>query len=244
MKDKDIRELLNLYEEITKHETSKEVLYIGLFGSQNYNLSTNNSDVDVIAVLELSLNEYILGTRINRTIKTHSGNISVIDVVSFMQQLQKGTPNHVEVSNTEFWIGSAVFRQIIEGTKVKPHALKGMFISYFKKIKEEISLQDKKFNINSLLKSYCHCIRIHRHSLNLDLPFYTFDENDEIPELRNTLKMSLSFIEDALRLENLLKEFDKTIESSNFVENNIQEEVLNFVKCNILLEKGQIKLYK
>lgn len=190
--------------------------YIGLIGSQNYNLNTENSDYDCIAVINLTLEEFILGKRISGIKETPKGNIILKDIISFMELLEKGTPNYVECSHTDYWIGSQEFRNIIQKSKINPLALKGMFHSYFKKLEKSESPEEIK-------KMFCNCVRVYRNSLNLEA-FYVFGDDDEVKEMR------LSSV--APDKENMIKSLNE-IEfkfNSQKAKNNLKKDFLNFIK--------------
>ena len=61
-------------------ERGYKVIYIGLYGSQNYNLSDEQSDIDVKAIILPTLQDIIFRKVTSTTIECENGNIDVKDL--------------------------------------------------------------------------------------------------------------------------------------------------------------------
>ena len=79
-----------------------------LFGSQNYGLQTEASDIDVKVILIPSLEELVsVGIPVNRTVKYENGEICLIDIRSFARELSSINPVSLELVYTPFTVSCA-----------------------------------------------------------------------------------------------------------------------------------------
>lgn len=79
-------------------ECGYNVLAVMLYGSQNYNLDNENSDIDVKAILLPSLDEMIQNkSPISTTIDFENGQIELKDIREFYKIIKKGNPAYLEV---------------------------------------------------------------------------------------------------------------------------------------------------
>lgn len=145
-------------------------IYIGLYGSQNYNAHTDESDLDCICVVPLTLKDHVLGVSISEHMPTKVGTIRIVDVITFTKALCKGSPNHVEVANSPYYIGNSQFRDIISKAKVNPQAILGIFDAYLSDFTKAIKSGDEK----KILKNRLGMLRMYRQSYDLSKPFHTF----------------------------------------------------------------------
>lgn len=145
-------------------------IYTGLYGSQNYNAHTDESDIDCICVVPLTLKDHVLGVSISEHMPTKDGTIRIVDVITFIKVLCKGSPNHVEVANSPYYIGNSQFRDIISKAKVNPQAILGLFDSYLSGFTKAIKSGDMK----KILKNRLGMLRMYRHSHDPSKPFHTF----------------------------------------------------------------------
>ena len=80
------------YDEIANRYPDNEIVGIFLFGSQNYNLDTDYSDVDAIAIICPSWNNVIFAERpISTTIHLDDGDIKLMDIRHALRDMAKPT---------------------------------------------------------------------------------------------------------------------------------------------------------
>ena len=93
------------YREIQRYFEDYTVFYIGLFGSQNYNLDTADSDIDTKAIILPSTKDILLGKpMVSKDFKMPNGGIcQVKDLRLMMKQLYNGNINFVEILYTRYW---------------------------------------------------------------------------------------------------------------------------------------------
>lgn len=78
------------------------VAFTLLFGSQNYGLAIEGSDIDVQAYVIPSLDDLIKGVRVNKTYQTKYGEATVKDIREFPVLINKANPTTLEVMFTDY----------------------------------------------------------------------------------------------------------------------------------------------
>lgn len=95
-------------------EKGYKVIYIGLYGSQNYNLSDEQSDIDVKAIILPTLQNIIFRKVTSTTIECENGNIDVKDLITFYDVIKKGNFSYVEAIDTEYSIGDKYIKELFK----------------------------------------------------------------------------------------------------------------------------------
>lgn len=98
------------------------VYAILLKGSQNYNLSDEDSDIDANAILIPTIAQ--LRNKVNPKFTFETGEVTCHDIYSFAEIVAKGNPQWIEVCHTEFKLGGDL--SMFKHFEVNPSALKGM----------------------------------------------------------------------------------------------------------------------
>ena len=142
--DKEIMNTLQNYYDIAACDYN--VFGIFLYGSQNYGLSTQYSDVDAVAIVFPTYKNIVFKEKdIYKEITGGNGNFHYQEVRDFFNQLRKGNPNAIEILTTDYYIINpdyAYYWNSIRSNKnaiwqVNPSAtfkaLEGMYNSYMKK---------------------------------------------------------------------------------------------------------------
>ena len=94
--------LYKYYNEIKDKYPNNDIVGIFLFGSQNYNLNTETSDIDAIAIITPSWKNVVYTERpISTTIFTDEGSIKVMDVRLALRDMIKPTIFSIEALYTQ-----------------------------------------------------------------------------------------------------------------------------------------------
>lgn len=90
---------------VANHYTSYAVFYCGLYGSQNYGLNTDDSDVDTKCMVLPPFKDVVLGRKMVSTdlIDPYGAFCSVKDVRAMFDNFFKGNVNFVEVLYTDYF---------------------------------------------------------------------------------------------------------------------------------------------
>lgn len=87
------------------------ICFIGLFGSQNYGLDDETSDIDCVAVTVPSLDELIAGIPSVKTLESSefshnpnkdNGTVKLMDLRDFAKQLSKGSFVNLEALFSDY----------------------------------------------------------------------------------------------------------------------------------------------
>ena len=101
------------------------VIYIGLYGSQNYNLDDEYSDIDVKAIILPSLHDIIFRKVTSKTIECENGNIDVKDLLTFYDVIKKGNFSYIESIQTEYSIGDEYIKNLFKQVKLNQKSVVG-----------------------------------------------------------------------------------------------------------------------
>lgn len=89
-----------------------KVFYVAVYGSQNYNLDTENSDVDYKAIIIPRLDEIIENSKpFSSVYEFKWGQIDTKDIRSYIDSAVKCNINFIEILNTPYFIGSEELRK-------------------------------------------------------------------------------------------------------------------------------------
>lgn len=107
--------LYKYYNEITNKYPDNEIVGIFLFGSQNYNLDTELSDIDAIAIICPSWNNVILTERpISTTLHMDEGDIKVVDIRYALRDMTKPAIFSMEALFTKYKIINSKYKTLWE----------------------------------------------------------------------------------------------------------------------------------
>jgi len=93
------------YDKVKEKFPHTTILGVFLYGSQNYNIATEDSDVDTIAILVPSFDDLVLRTPISKEIHFENGEHCVIkDIREVVKQWKKQSLNYLEILFTDYFI--------------------------------------------------------------------------------------------------------------------------------------------
>ena len=137
--------LLEHYNKAKEKFPHTTILGVFLYGSQNYNIATEDSDVDTIAILIPSFDDLVLRTPISEEIHFENGEHCVVkDIREVVKQWKKQSLNYLEILFTKHYILNPQWKEMW---------------NYFVDIKEDIAHMnqnrfDKKKQANALRMYY------------------------------------------------------------------------------------------
>ena len=118
MEKKQIFKTLGQYKQVLE-DKGYQVIYIGLYGSQNYNLDDEFSDIDCKAIIMPSLHDIIFRNKISTTIECENGAIDVKDLITFYEVIRKGNFSYIESIDTEYSIGDKYIKELFK--QIRPN---------------------------------------------------------------------------------------------------------------------------
>lgn len=221
-----------------------DVIYIGLYGSQNYNLDDEESDVDVKAIIMPSLHDIIFRKVTSNIIECNNGNIDVKDLITFYDVIKKGNFSYIESIQTEYSIGDKYIKNLFNDIQVNKKSMLGAMYEKRKALTHEYPSKHSEFEKWGFdPKQHHHILRLYdllNYNLlyNTNRSFLTYDKDDArrielIKFKRNKDNISKTIIEEDSDLiieqaRNLIdynysyKVIDLDNEINNYIENKLK----------------------
>lgn len=168
----------DIFKELTNRkkileERGYKVIYIGLYGSQNYNLSDEQSDIDVKAIILPTLQDIIFRKVTSTTIECENGNIDVKDLITFYDVIKKGNFSYVESIDTEYSIGDKYIKELFKQFRPNLKSILGAMYEKRKALTHEYPSKHSEF------EKWGFDPKQHHHILRLyDLLEYNLKNND------------------------------------------------------------------
>lgn len=244
MKDYIFKELNN-YKQILEQKGYK-VIYIGLYGSQNYNLDDEESDIDVKAIILPSLHDIIFRKTTSTTIECEKGNIDVKDLITFYDVIKKGNFSYIESIQTNYSIGDKYIKNLFSQFQVNKKSVLGAMYEKRKALTHEYPSKKEEFEKWGYdPKQHHHILRLY-DLLNYNLLYnenksYLTYENDDIRRetlieyKRNKNNIAKTIIEEE---SDLIIEQARQLIDYNYTYEiiNIDEEINNYIENKIKIQ--------
>ena len=247
MKEK-IFKTLSKYKKILE-EKGYNVIYVGLYGSQNYNLQDEYSDIDVKAIILPNLHDVIFRKVTSKVIECEEGNIDVKDLLTFYDVIKKGNYSYVESIETEYSIGDKYIKQLFLKFKPNLKSFLGAMHEKRKALTHEYPSKKEEFAKWGFdPKQYHHILRLsdllsanYTRIMNNEplISFIKYEDDEEreflIDVKRNLVNYNREYVE---------KQSDEIIEHNKMriPENykyevvNIDDEINDYIEKHIKLE--------
>lgn len=247
MSKTDIFKTLSHYKDVLE-EQGYTVLYIGLYGSQNYNLDDEQSDIDCKAIILPTLHDIIFRKTTSKVIECENGSIDVKDLITFYNVIKKGNFSYVEAIDTEYSIGDKYLKDLFKQIRPNLKSLLGAMYEKRKALIHEYPSKHEEFEKWGFdPKQYHHIIRL-SHLLqhnNGSFSYMVYDDylgKDMIEIKRNTIGYTKQFVEkdsDEIieRSKKMIpedykyEEVDLSDEIGRYIEKEIKKELYNTGIC-------------
>jgi len=138
------------------------VIYIGLYGSQNYGLDYEKSDIDLRVVVMPTLQQVITREKISKKYQTDLGDIDVKDILTYYEVVRKGNFSFIEPFQTKWFIGDKKLRELFGTIPINRKSVKGAMLEKAKAFRH--AYPSKKEEINKWgydPKQLHHIFRLH-----------------------------------------------------------------------------------
>ena len=239
MKLEKIFKALEQYKKILE-DNGYKVIYIGLYGSQNYNVDDELSDIDCKAIILPTLHDIIFRKVTSKTIECENGSIDVKDLITFYDVIKKGNFSYIESIDTPFYIGDLYIKYLFQQFRPNLKSILGAMYEKRKALTHEYPSKKEEFEKWGFdPKQYHHILR-----LATLLEFgggksyleYVGDSAKIMIDIkRNKFNYSKTFVEN---------ECDGIIEAAKsfipkdyqYTSINIDEEINKYIEDNIKLE--------
>lgn len=241
-KEMIFKELSN-YKKILE-EKGYKVLYIGLYGSQNYNVDDVLSDLDVKAIILPTLHDIIFRKVTSTTIECENGNIDVKDLITFYDVIKKGNFSYIEAMDTEYSIGDKYIKNLFKQFRPNLKSILGAMYEKRKALTHEYPSKTEEFEKWGCdPKQFHHIIRLYnlldynlRYNTNLSyLEYGEKDAKEMIAIKRNSKNLSKEYMEQE---SDVYINAARELVDYNYVYEytNIDEEINKYIEDKLKLE--------
>ena len=246
MERKIIFQELSNYKKILE-EKGYNVIYIGLYGSQNYNLDDELSDIDVKAIILPTLHDIIFRKVTSTTIECEKGNIDVKDLLTFYDVIKKGNFSYIESIQTEYSIGDKYIKNLFSQFQVNKKSVLGAMYEKRKALTHEYPSKKEEFEKWGFdPKQHHHILRLY-DLLNYNLlynenkSYLTYEDNDirrrtliEYKRNKNNIAKTIIEEESDLIIERArqLIDYNYTYEVAN-IDDEINKYIENKIKIQL-----------
>ena len=178
MKNTEIFKKLSEYKKVLEDKGYK-VIYIGLYGSQNYNVDDELSDIDCKAIILPSLHDIIFRKVTSKTIELENGAIDVKDLITFYDVIRKGNFSYIESIDTEYSIGDKYIKELFKQIRPNLKSILGAMYEKRKVLTHEYPSKVAEFEKWGFdPKQYHHILRLH------DILQYINESGEQISHLK------------------------------------------------------------
>lgn len=148
-----------------------DVIYISIYGSQNYNLDDEYSDIDAKAVVIPTVKQLVRKKTISKIYDYDTGQVDVKDIITFMENMGKGNPSYVECKDSVAFIGCKEFREMLQVYEINDYAVLGQMKDKLKQIQQG----------KDVGKNLHHIFRLKRLELRLS---YWHEDRDNMIKIK------------------------------------------------------------
>lgn len=178
MNKEEIFKTLGKYKK-TLEDKGYKVIYIGLYGSQNYNVDDELSDIDCKAIILPTLHDIIFRKVTSKTIECENGAIDVKDLITFYDVIKKGNFSYIESIDTEYSIGDKKIKEMFGQFRPNLKSIIGAMYEKRKALTHEYPSKKTEFEKWGFdPKQYHHILRL------LDILQYIKDTGEQISYLK------------------------------------------------------------
>ena len=242
-KKEKIFKTLSEYKKILE-EKGYKVLYIGLYGSQNYNVDDEFSDIDAKAIVLPTLTDIIHRKVISTTYECENGAIDCKDLITFYDVIKKGNFSYIEAIDTEYSIGDKTLKEMLKVFRPNLKSILGAMYEKRKALTHEYPSKKEEFEKWGFdPKQYHHILRLQT------LLEYNVHNNESLSYLGYKDQARDKMISIKRNINNLSKDFVER-DSDFYIENakrlipedyayeyvNIDEEINNYIEKYIKME--------
>lgn len=226
-----------------KQELEKDghtVLYIGLYGSQNYNVDDEKSDVDAKVIVLPKLDDIVFRKTVSFVKEFKEGACDVKDLITYYNVVKKGNFSFLEPFYSNYFIGDTFLRCLFKQIPVNKMSILGGMLEKRKALTHEYPSKVEEFKeFGCDPKQYHHIVRLYdmamaevKHAISKTYPFLTY--KGEAAQYMRDIKRGLNgktlefLMEDADRRIEEVRELFKTLDK--YEEINLESQVGFYLK--------------
>lgn len=144
MKKEEIFKVLSEYKKDLESK-GYQVIYIGLYGSQNYNVDDEKSDIDARAIILPSLNDITFRKVTSKKYTYDTGEVDVKDIITYYDVVRKGNFSFIEPIDTDYYIGDKYIKELFKRFRPNPKSMLGAMYEKRKALTHEYPSKKEEF---------------------------------------------------------------------------------------------------
>jgi len=256
MKKEEIFKALGSYKKKLE-QLGYEVIYIGLYGSQNYNCNDELSDIDAKAIVLPTLDDIVFRKVTSKVIDCENGTIDVKDLITFYDVIRKGNFSYIEAIDTEYSIGDKTIKEMFKQYRPNLKSILGAMHEKRKALTHEYPSKTKEFDKWGFdPKQFHHIVRLYdllKYGGNKSYITYhsKFDIDYMIGLKRNKDNLSINYVETQSDIiiekakELIPKDYKyDIIDLNSYVGKYIKEKIeLNIIKNHPTVSARQYRTF-
>lgn len=239
--EENIIPVLEKYKKKLENEYGYKVLYIGLYGSQNYNCHDELSDIDARAIVLPDFNDLVFRKEISKVYTFDEGEVDVKDLITYCNVAKKGNPAFIEPLQSEYWLGDEKIRNLFYKLPANLNAIFGTMIQKQKVLTHEFPSKREEFTKWGFdPKQLHHILRLRDllQSIINNSNHKSFLTYDDFPVARELIYLKRNYFnftkEKAIQLADEYVSYAKRMMDSlkdyKFEEFNVDDEIIQYLR--------------
>lgn len=239
---------MKIMETLLKYKNNLEkdgytVLYLGLYGSQNYNVDDEQSDIDAKVIVLPKLDDIIFRKTVSFVKEFDEGACDIKDLITYYNVVKKGNFSFLEPFYTQYFLGDTYLRCLFKQIPVNKMSILGGMLEKRKALTHEYPSKIEEFKMFGCdPKQYHHIVRLYdmafaeqKYGLTKTYPYLKY--KDTQAEYMKAIKRGLNgqtlefLIEDADKKIDEVKDLFKTLDK--YEELNLEQSVGFYLKQKI-----------
>ena len=245
-KNKKIFKIISSYKRKLENMGYK-VIYIGLYGSQNYNVDDEFSDIDCKAIVMPTLHDIIFRKTTSKVVEMENGEIDVKDLITFYSVIKKGNFSYIESMDTEYSIGDKYIKELFKKIRPNKKSILGAMHEKRKALTHEYPSKHEEFKKWGFdPKQFHHIVRLYDllYKNEIENSNYSYLEYEN-PDLmigikRNKYNYSNEYVK--TKSDELIKLAKELIPNDYKYEClNLDSEISEYIENNLKIELNNHK---
>lgn len=239
---------MKIMETLLKYKNNLEkdgytVLYLGLYGSQNYNVDDEQSDIDAKVIVLPKLDDIVFRKTVSFVKEFDEGACDIKDLITYYNVVKKGNFSFLEPFYTQYFLGDTYLRCLFKQIPVNKMSILGGMLEKRKALTHEYPSKIEEFKrFGCDPKQYHHIVRLYdmafaeqKYGLTKTYPYLKY--KDTQAEYMKAIKRGLNgqtlefLIEDADKKIDEVKDLFKTLDK--YEELNLEQSVGFYLKQKI-----------
>lgn len=228
----NVMETLDYYKKSLERDGYR-VLYIGLYGSNNYGIDDEYSDVDAKVIVLPSLEDIVFKKTVSFVREFENGACDVKDLVAYYNVVKKGNFSFIEPFYSKYYLGDKFLRDLFKQVPTNRMSILGGMMEKRKALTHEYPSKTKEFEkFGCDPKQFSHLIRLYDLlKANTDRPYLTYSGQEAKYMLEIKRGMCGRTVEDLEKISDMKIEEARQILQGygKYQELNLDSEVYSYL---------------